>query len=115
MKLGLQGVTVVYSSSDAGVSNRGECIHPSIVPNGTNIAENPGAFSPSFPAVCPYLTSIGATQVSGCDSVVLSSDNFDRSTPMTGLRPLLPIQVTAIIQAVVSLTTGLPRRTKSPH
>lgn len=63
MKLGLQGVTVVYSSGDSGVSNRGECIRPAIVPNGTDISQNPGAFSPSFPAACPYLTSVGATQV----------------------------------------------------
>ena len=63
MKLGLQGVTVVYSSGDSGVSNRGKCIRPETVPNGTDITQNPGAFSPSFPAACPYLTSVGATQV----------------------------------------------------
>jgi tripeptidyl-peptidase-1 len=63
MKLGLQGVTVVYASGDSGVSNRGECILPAIVPNGTDFEQNPGAFSPSFPAACPYLTTVGATQV----------------------------------------------------
>jgi tripeptidyl-peptidase-1 len=67
MKLGLQGVTVVYSSGDAGVSNRGECILPSTIPNGTDTSENPGAFSPSFPAACPYLTSVGATQINPDD------------------------------------------------
>ena len=63
MKLSLQGVTVVYSSGDAGVSNRGSCILPDIVPNGTDTGANPGAFSPSFPASCPYVTTVGATQV----------------------------------------------------
>jgi tripeptidyl-peptidase I len=64
MKLGLQGVSVVYSSGDSGVSNRGLCIYPSNVTNYTEIAEYPGAFSPSFPASCPYLTAVGATMVS---------------------------------------------------
>ena len=67
MKLGLQGVTVVYSSGDSGVSNRGECLLPSIIPNGTDTTENPGAFSPSFPAACPYLTAVGATQINPDD------------------------------------------------
>jgi tripeptidyl-peptidase I len=59
LKLGLQGVTVVYASGDSGVSDRGSCIIPDDQPyNG-----DPGAFSPSFPASCPYLTSVGATQV----------------------------------------------------
>ncbi|CZR62185.1 related to Tripeptidyl-peptidase sed1 [Phialocephala subalpina] len=46
-----------------GVSNRGECIIPS---NGTYNGD-PGAFSPSFPASCPYLTSVGATQINPDD------------------------------------------------
>ena len=64
MKLGLQGVTVVYSSGDSGVSNRGACIYPSNVTNYTDISDYPGAFSPSYPASCPYLTAVGATMVS---------------------------------------------------
>jgi tripeptidyl-peptidase I len=59
MKLGLQGVTIVYSSGDSGVSNRNACI----TPNSTNEYDNTGAFSPSFPASCPWLTAVGATQV----------------------------------------------------
>lgn len=60
MKLGLQGVSVIYASGDSGVSNRGECIAPA---NGTGQYDNTGAFSPSYPASCPWLTSVGATQV----------------------------------------------------
>jgi tripeptidyl-peptidase-1 len=63
MKLGLQGVTVVYSSGDSGVSNQGGCIRPDKVPNGTGTTANPGAFSPGFPAACPYVPTVGATQV----------------------------------------------------
>ena len=66
MKLGLQGVSVIYASGDSGVSNRGECIYPSNMTNYTQIGLYPGAFSPSFPAACPYLTSVGATMVRYC-------------------------------------------------
>ncbi|TVY87935.1 Tripeptidyl-peptidase, partial [Lachnellula willkommii] len=33
MKLGLQGVSVIYSSGDSGVSNRGACITPNVTHN----------------------------------------------------------------------------------
>ncbi|TVY40001.1 Aorsin [Lachnellula subtilissima] len=58
MKLGLQGVSVIYASGDSGVSNRGVCLSP----NGTHDYDDTGAFSPSFPASCPWLTTVGATQ-----------------------------------------------------
>jgi len=73
MKLGLQGVSVIYSSGDSGVSNRGECIYPSSITNSTEIDEYPGAFSPSFPAACPYITSVGATQVCLISSSLLKT------------------------------------------
>jgi tripeptidyl-peptidase-1 len=57
MKLGLQGVSVIYSSGDTGVSDRGECLGVNItVDTYTN-----RAFSLSFPASCPWVTSVGAT------------------------------------------------------
>jgi len=59
MKLGLQGVSVIYSSGDSGVSNRGECI----APDSNGSYNDTGAFSPSFPTACPWLTAVGATQV----------------------------------------------------
>ncbi|KAK8066843.1 hypothetical protein PG997_013590 [Apiospora hydei] len=59
MKLGLQGVTVLYSSGDFGVAgNNNRCIGNGKFVNGTS-----GAFNPSFPGTCPYITSVGATQV----------------------------------------------------
>lgn len=62
LKFGLLGTTFVYSSGDYGVAgNSGECI----LPNGTYTAPDAttGRFNPSFPGTCPYITSIGATQV----------------------------------------------------
>ncbi len=67
MKLGLQGVTVLYSSGDSGVAgNRGQCIDANTTQynNGTN-----GLFNPGFPSTCPYVTSVGATQINPGSSV----------------------------------------------
>lgn len=51
MKLGLLGITFVFSSGDYGVAgNGGQCI------GGTK-------FNPAFPATCPYITAVGATEV----------------------------------------------------
>jgi tripeptidyl-peptidase-1 len=69
MKLGLQGVTVVYASGDSGVSNAGDCI-----PFGSG---SEGAFSPAFPAACPYVTAVGATQVSPFFPNLSSANHLD--------------------------------------
>lgn len=84
MKLGLMGVTTVYSSGDYGVAgNGGQCIDPATLAfnNGTD-----GIFNPSFPGTCPYVTSVGATQIlngssvrtpeSACQDVIFSGGGF---------------------------------------
>jgi tripeptidyl-peptidase-1 len=89
MKLGLAGVTVVYSSGDYGVAgNGGQCIDPvtGAYNNGTS-----GKFNPSFPGGCPYVTSVGATQViagksvthpeSAAESVIYSGGGFSNVFP----------------------------------
>jgi tripeptidyl-peptidase-1 len=61
-KLGLQGVTVLYSSGDYGVAGyEGQCIDPQTkqITNGTTAIQ----FNPTFPGTCPYITSVGATQI----------------------------------------------------
>jgi len=47
MKLGLQGVSVIFSSGDSGVAPQDE--------KGTK-------FAPMFPATCPYVTAVGMTE-----------------------------------------------------
>lgn len=80
LKLGLQGVTVLYSSGDYGVAgNGGECL-------GDNV------FNPSFPATCPYITAVGATQVKpnatvtqpeeAAESVIYSGGGFSNVFPI---------------------------------
>lgn len=58
-KLGLMGVTFIFSSGDNGVAgNRGICLN-----RDRSQSENGPLFNPSFPGTCPYVTSIGATQL----------------------------------------------------
>ncbi|XMA16888.1 hypothetical protein WAI453_009679 [Rhynchosporium graminicola] len=67
MKLGLQGVTFLYSSGDYGVAgNGGQCIDTA---TGLYNAGASGMFNPAFPSTCPYVTSVGATQITPGASV----------------------------------------------
>ncbi|KAH8079080.1 subtilisin-like protein [Cristinia sonorae] len=81
-KLGLMGVTVLYSSGDNGVAgNGGLCLNP----DGTQTRSGK-IFNPSFPGGCPFVTSVGATQVnpgakvtdpeSACMQVIFSGGGF---------------------------------------
>ncbi|KAG9312229.1 peptidase S8/S53 domain-containing protein [Chiua virens] len=64
-KLGLLGVTFLYSSGDNGVAGNGNtCLNP----NGSQSVDGK-IFNPTFPSTCPYVTSIGATQVSAGKTV----------------------------------------------
>ena len=89
-KLGMQGVTILYSSGDYGVAgNGGQCIDPAtgMYNNGTS-----GIFNPSFPGTCPYITSVGATQIKpnasvtepeeACETVIFSGGGFSNVFPM---------------------------------
>jgi tripeptidyl-peptidase-1 len=62
MKLGLQGVSVVFPSGDFGVAgNKNQCFDP--LTGAYQPSYEGGIFNPSFPASCPYVTAVGATQV----------------------------------------------------
>ncbi|KAM0791633.1 hypothetical protein ACM66B_006071 [Microbotryomycetes sp. NB124-2] len=87
-KLGLLGTTFVFSSGDYGVAgNSGNCIATdgSYSPNGT-------IFNPSFPSTCPYVTSVGATQIKpgknvnapeeACQTVIYSGGGFSNVFPL---------------------------------
>ncbi|KDQ15066.1 hypothetical protein BOTBODRAFT_301248 [Botryobasidium botryosum FD-172 SS1] len=89
MKLGMQGVTVLYSSGDNGVAgNGGNCTDPvtgALSPNATR-------FTPLFPGTCPWITSVGATQINpnstvfdpegACEQVIYSGGGFSDVFPM---------------------------------
>ncbi|KAG1804120.1 subtilisin-like protein [Suillus subaureus] len=81
-KLGLMGVTFLFSSGDEGVAgNTGNCLNA----DGSQTWDGK-IFNPSFPATCPYVTAVGATQVSpgqnvwepenACEQVIYSGGGF---------------------------------------
>ena len=83
LKLGLQGTTFVFSSGDYGVAgNGGACISEM----GTFNDGSSGMFNPAFPSTCPYITSVGATQIrpgasvvepeQACETVIYSGGGF---------------------------------------
>lgn len=58
LKLGLMGTTVVVSISDHGTTSGGAHCIDDRSGNATD-----GKFSPLFPATCPWVTSVGGTQM----------------------------------------------------
>lgn len=87
MKLGLAGTTFVYSSGDYGVAgNSGQCCTKAKCAGGTYNSGTTGTFNPSFPGTCPYVTSVGATQIvpgsavtsaeEACETVIYSGGGF---------------------------------------
>lgn len=84
MKLALRGITMVFSSGDGGVAGTsGTCRDPA---TGDPTDGSFGAFAPTFPSSCPWVTSVGATQIlngssvqepeSACEDVILSGGGF---------------------------------------
>lgn len=93
-KLGLMGVTVLYSSGDNGVAgNGGTCLNA----DGSQSAGG-SIFNPTFPSVCPYVTSVGATQInpgssvtdpeSACQQVIFSGGGFSNRFKIPGYQKL---------------------------
>lgn len=89
MKLGLAGVTFLYSSGDYGVAgNSGQCCTKAKCAGGTYNSGTTGTFNPAFPATCPYVTAVGATQIKpntavtatapeeACQTVIYSGGGF---------------------------------------
>ncbi|MCJ1386575.1 hypothetical protein MMC17_009701 [Xylographa soralifera] len=52
LKLGLQGVSIFVASGDRGVADNAVCLGP-----------DAKIFGPGYPSNCPYVTSVGATQI----------------------------------------------------
>lgn len=89
MKLGLAGTTFVFSSGDFGVAgNSGQCCTKAKCAGGTYNSGTKGTFNPAFPATCPYVTTVGATQIKSntavtatnpeeaCETVIYSGGGF---------------------------------------
>jgi len=82
-KLGLMGTSILYSSGDNGVAGFGNICQ---TPDHVDSNSTTGAFNPEFPASCPFVTAVGATQVNpgstvndpegACEQVIFSGGGF---------------------------------------
>ncbi|KAI0449647.1 peptidase S8/S53 domain-containing protein [Xylaria acuta] len=98
MKLGLMGVTLLFSSGDTGVSGiSGRCVMDNGAP--TPVGAEYGRFNPLFPASCPWITSVGgsALPVNGSvgDREVVAYD-FSPGGGFSNLFPLPDYQAAAV-------------------
>lgn len=95
MKLGLAGTTFLFSSRDYGVAGNGDtcCTNPSCA-GGMYSTDSSGTFNPGFPASCPYITAVGATQIKpnvtfnatspeqACETGIYSGGGFSNIFPL---------------------------------
>ncbi|KAI8911160.1 subtilisin-like protein [Gorgonomyces haynaldii] len=85
-KLGLRGISLLFSSGDGGVAGgqTSECI--------SNDGKNTTKFLPTFPASCPFVTSVGGTRNIPEKAVGFSSGGFSEyfPTPLYQLSSTLP-------------------------
>ncbi|KAI0975171.1 peptidase S8/S53 domain-containing protein [Xylaria arbuscula] len=98
MKLGLMGVTLLFSSGDTGVAGlSGRCLLDNGAP--TPVGSDYGRFNPLFPASCPWITSVGGSALPANGSVgdreVVAYD-FSPGGGFSNLFPLPDYQAAAI-------------------
>ncbi|TIC89438.1 Tripeptidyl-peptidase SED1 [Colletotrichum higginsianum] len=79
LRLGLQGVTVLAASADRGPADQlGHCIDRETGdPNATE-----GQFASSFPSSCPWVTSVGATQLRPANGTWSEGAGFPAETAL---------------------------------
>ncbi|KAF8340259.1 tripeptidyl peptidase A [Cantharellus anzutake] len=74
-RLAARGVTIIHSSGDSGVGT-------GIDPTGSGPCFTPvNAFSPTFPATCPYVTSVGGTVGDPETAISFSGGGFSNYFP----------------------------------
>lgn len=67
MKLGLKGHTLLFASGDYGPATSLGCVNPQHIEDPVDF--NGTVFNPFFPASCPFVTAVGATQLNHGETV----------------------------------------------
>ncbi|KAI5360665.1 Putative peptidase S8/S53 domain, peptidase S53, activation domain-containing protein [Septoria linicola] len=105
-QLGARGVTLLFSSGDNGVGKDGTCV--------SNDGKNTNKFLPSFPASCPYITTVGGTRDFQPEQVAFDTGNgyvagggFSEYFPRPGYQALAVPQYLA---SIGDLNQGLYNR-----
>ncbi|KAI1120614.1 peptidase S8/S53 domain-containing protein [Nemania abortiva] len=90
MKLGLMGVTLLFSSGDTGVAGlSGRCLMDNGVP--TPVGASYGRFNPLFPASCPWITSVGGSALPANGTVGDSQVVAYKFAPGGGFSNVFPL------------------------
>lgn len=102
-QLGARGITLLFASGDNGVGPTGRCL--------SNDGKNATMFLPSFPASCPYITTVGATKNFTPEVVAYDArNNFASGAGFSNYFPRPSYQdpaVPAYISSLGSLYAGL--------
>jgi tripeptidyl-peptidase-1 len=102
LKLGMQGVTVVFSSGDSGVGSNDGCIVSGTDGTGFNATATPDGtiFNPDFGATCPWITSVGSTFLPKGSSVTadaeISTTRFPSGGGFSNFFPIPDYQADAV-------------------
>ena len=95
-QLGARGTTLLFASGDAGVGPTGKCI--------SNDGQNTSMFLPSFPASCPYVTTVGATKDIAPEVAAYDpANNFASGGGFSNYFPRPPYQDSAIPAYIAGL------------
>jgi tripeptidyl-peptidase I len=90
LKLGLRGVSVIVSSGDTGTSFQGfNCIDPATGQVLTNLTN--GFFTPGFPATCPWVTTVGGTQLTATNASWTAGTAWESFPPETAFNIPKPV------------------------
>ncbi|KAJ8124745.1 hypothetical protein O1611_g8896 [Lasiodiplodia mahajangana] len=90
MKLGLMGVTLLFSSGDTGVAGlSGRCLLDNGAP--TPVGASYGRFNPLFPASCPWITSVGGSALPANGSLTSRQVVAYEFPPGGGFSNLFPL------------------------
>ncbi|THV69593.1 subtilisin-like protein [Aureobasidium pullulans] len=102
-QLGARGISVIFSSGDFGVGADGACF--------SNSNTSHAMFLPTFPASCPWVTSVGGTQGFQPEIAVT---RFGSGAGFSNYFPVPAYQASAVdkyINDIVDLHAGLYNRT----
>ncbi|XWX01507.1 hypothetical protein V2A60_009535 [Cordyceps javanica] len=102
MKLGLQGVTLVFSSGDGGVAggHGGDCK-----------GKNGEVFNPASPGSCPYVTSVGAVYIpegNSIDDDEVATESFASGGGFSNIWPQPDYQKSAVSSWFSKHDPGFP-------
>ncbi|KAI9661283.1 MAG: hypothetical protein M1821_009610 [Bathelium mastoideum] len=115
MKLGLSGKTVVFASGDSGTGTPTRSLAEGCLTNQGVPGPGGNIFNVPFPVSCPYVTTVGATQVNPGNSVNVPEsaavdpiNTFSSTGGFSNIFPIPQYQAKAVANFLATGTKGIP-------